>query len=166
MQTGTFMANSWHQGQCTAWDTYDSSNVHISSDAISIPLATTTISFSGEDPQCIMLKVCNIDSVTGKKTFEEPYVSTGTPIYASDGGKIIKANYWSGHGLCVEIDHGNGIITRYSHCSRVFVSIGDLVYQGQHIANVGNTGHSFGSHCHFEVRVNGSSRNPRNYIKP
>jgi len=91
---------------------------------------------------------------------------TGTPIHASDGGKIIKANYWSGHGLCVEIDHGNGVITRYSHCSAVFVSIGDLVYQGQHIANVGNTGHSFGSHCHFEVRVNGSSQNPRNYINP
>lgn len=91
---------------------------------------------------------------------------TGTPIHASDGGKIIKANYWSGHGLCVEIDHGNGVITRYSHCSAVFVGIGDLVYQGQHIANVGNTGHSFGSHCHFEVRVNGSSQNPRNYINP
>lgn len=91
---------------------------------------------------------------------------TGTPIHASDGGKIIKANYWSGHGLCVEIDHGNGVITRYSHCSSVLVSIGDLVYQGQHIANVGNTGHSFGSHCHFEVRVNGSSQNPRNYINP
>lgn len=91
---------------------------------------------------------------------------TGTPIHASDGGKIIKANYWSGHGLCVEVDHGNGIITRYSHCSAVFVSIGDLVYQGQHIANVGNTGHSFGSHCHFEVRVNGTSQNPRNYINP
>ena len=91
---------------------------------------------------------------------------TGTPIHASDGGKIIKANYWSGHGLCVEVDHGNGVITRYSHCSAVFVSIGDLVYQGQHIANVGNTGHSFGSHCHFEVRVNGTSQNPRNYINP
>ena len=91
---------------------------------------------------------------------------TGTPIHASDGGRIIKANYWSGHGLCVEVDHGNGVITRYSHCSAVFVSIGDLVYQGQHIANVGNTGHSFGSHCHFEVRVNGISQNPRNYINP
>ena len=91
---------------------------------------------------------------------------TGTPIHASDGGKIIKANYWSGHGLCVEVDHGNGVITRYSHCSAVFVNIGDLVYQGQHIANVGNTGHSFGSHCHFEVRVNGSSQNPRKYINP
>lgn len=91
---------------------------------------------------------------------------TGTPIHASDGGRVIKANFWSGHGLCVEIDHGNGVITRYSHCSAVFVSIGDLVYQGQHIANVGNTGHSFGSHCHFEVRINGSSQNPRNYINP
>ena len=91
---------------------------------------------------------------------------TGTPIYASDGGKVIKANYWSGHGLCVEIDHGNGVITRYSHCSAVHVSIGDLVYQGQQIANVGNTGHSFGSHCHFEVRINGTSQNPRNYINP
>ncbi|MBQ6439265.1 MAG: peptidoglycan DD-metalloendopeptidase family protein [Mogibacterium sp.] len=91
---------------------------------------------------------------------------TGTPIHASDGGRIIKANFWSGHGLCVEVDHGNGIVTRYSHCSAVFVSIGDLVYQGQHIANVGNTGHSFGSHCHFEVRVNDVSQNPRNYINP
>ncbi len=91
---------------------------------------------------------------------------TGTPIYASDGGKIIKANYWSGHGLCVEIDHGNGVITRYSHCSAVMVSIGDLVYQGQHIANVGNTGHSFGSHLHFEVRVNDVPQNPRNYVNP
>lgn len=91
---------------------------------------------------------------------------TGTPIYASDGGKVIKANYWSGHGLCVEIDHGNGVITRYSHCSAVHVNIGDLVYQGQHIANVGNTGHSFGSHLHFEVRVNGTSQNPRNYVNP
>ena len=91
---------------------------------------------------------------------------TGTPIHASDGGRVIKANFWSGHGLCVEIDHGNGVITRYSHCSATLVSIGDLVYQGQHIANVGNTGHSFGSHCHFEVRVNGVSQNPRNYISP
>ena len=91
---------------------------------------------------------------------------TGTPIYAADGGKVIKANYWSGHGLCVEIDHGNGVVTRYSHCSAVHVSVGDLVYQGQHIANVGNTGHSFGSHLHFEVRVNNVAQNPRNYIHP
>ena len=91
---------------------------------------------------------------------------TGTSIYASDGGKIIRAGWFSGHGLCVEIDHGNNVVTRYSHCSRVLVNVGDLVYQGQEIAKVGNTGHSFGSHLHFEVRVNGSSQNPRKYVNP
>ena len=91
---------------------------------------------------------------------------TGTPIYAADGGKIIRAGWFSGHGLCVEIDHGNNVVTRYSHCSRVLVSVGDLVYQGQEIAKVGNTGHSFGSHLHFEVRINGSSQNPRKYVNP
>ena len=92
--------------------------------------------------------------------------SSGTPIYASDGGKVIRAGWFSGHGLCVEIDHGNNVVTRYSHCSSVLVNVGDLVYQGQQIAKVGNTGHSFGSHLHFEVRVNGSSQNPRKYINP
>ena len=91
---------------------------------------------------------------------------TGTPVYAADGGTVIKSNFWSGHGLCVEIDHGNGVVTRYSHLSATFVSIGDLVYQGQHIANVGNTGNSFGSHLHFEVRINDVSQNPRNYVNP
>lgn len=91
---------------------------------------------------------------------------TGTPIYAADGGKVVKADWFSGHGLCVEIDHGNGVHTRYSHCSQVLVSVGDLVYQGQNIALVGNTGHSFGSHLHFEVRVNDVSQNPRNYVNP
>lgn len=91
---------------------------------------------------------------------------TGTPIYAADGGKIIRAGWFSGHGLCVEIDHGNNVVTRYSHCSRVLVNVGDLVYQGQEIAKVGNTGHSFGSHLHFEVRINGSSQNPRKYVNP
>lgn len=91
---------------------------------------------------------------------------TGTPIYAADGGKVVKADWFSGHGLCVQIDHGNGVQTRYSHCSQVLVSVGDLVYQGQNIALVGNTGHSFGSHLHFEVRVNDVSQNPRNYINP
>ncbi len=91
---------------------------------------------------------------------------TGTPIYAADGGKVVRAEWFSGHGLCVEIDHGNGVHTRYSHCSQVLVSVGDLVYQGQNIALVGNTGHSFGSHLHFEVRINDVSQNPRNYVNP
>lgn len=91
---------------------------------------------------------------------------TGTPIYASDGGKVIRAGWFSGHGMCVEIDHDNGVVTRYSHCSAILVNVGDLVYQGQNIAKVGNTGHSFGSHLHFEVRIDGSSQNPRKYVNP
>ena len=91
---------------------------------------------------------------------------TGTPIYASDGGTVIRAGYFGGYGLCVDVDHGNGVFTRYGHCSAVFVSAGDLVYQGQHIAAVGSTGWSTGPHLHFEVRINGAAQNPRNYINP
>ncbi len=92
--------------------------------------------------------------------------ATGTTIYAADGGTVIRASYYGGYGNCVEIDHENGYVTRYAHCSALLVSVGDKVYQGQEIARVGNTGHSFGSHLHFEVRVNGASQNPRNYVNP
>lgn len=92
--------------------------------------------------------------------------STGTPIYATDGGKVIRASYYSGYGLCVDIDHGNNTVSRYAHCSRVLVSAGDMVYQGQEIAKVGNTGNSFGSHLHFEVIINGTAQNPRKFITP
>lgn len=90
--------------------------------------------------------------------------STGTPIYASDGGTVIRATWYSGYGLCVDIDHENGRVTRYGHCSRLLVSAGDKVYQGQNIALVGNTGNSFGSHLHFEVIIDGSANNPRNFL--
>ena len=91
---------------------------------------------------------------------------TGTTIYAADGGTVIRASYYGGYGNCIEIDHENGHVTRYAHCSAILVSAGDKVYQGQEIGRVGNTGHSFGSHLHFEVRVNGASQNPRNYVNP
>ena len=90
----------------------------------------------------------------------------GTPVKSMNHGEVVKIWEDALWGNCIEIDHGNGVVTRYSHCSAVFVNIGDLVYQGQHIANVGNTGHSFGSHCHFEVRINDVSQNPRKYINP
>lgn len=92
--------------------------------------------------------------------------STGTMIYAADGGTVVRASYYGGYGNCVDVDHENGYMTRYAHCSRLLVSAGDKVYQGQEIALVGNTGNSFGSHLHFEVRVNGASQNPRKYINP
>ena len=60
--------------------------------------------------------------------------------------------------------HQNGMVTTYAHCSRLLVSAGEKVHKGQNIALVGNTGNSTGAHCHFEVEVNGSLRNPRNYF--
>lgn len=90
--------------------------------------------------------------------------ATGTPIHAADGGTIVRAGWYSGYGKCVEISHGNGYLTRYGHCSKILVKTGQKVYQGQTIALVGNTGNSYGSHCHFEVRINGSARNPLKYV--
>lgn len=89
---------------------------------------------------------------------------TGNNIYAADGGTVIVAGYNGSYGNYVKIDHQNGMVTLYGHASALCVSPGQKVYQGQVIAKVGNTGHSFGSHCHFEVQVNGALQNPRNYI--
>ena len=85
---------------------------------------------------------------------------TGSPIYASDGGTIIRAGYYGGYGNCVDIDHGNGRVTRYAHCSKLLVSAGEQVYQGQNIALVGSTGNSTGPHLHFEVRLNDTAVDP------
>ena len=70
---------------------------------------------------------------------------------------------WS-YGNLVIVDHGNGNQTYYGHCSSVLVSAGDKVYQGQPIAKVGSTGRSTGNHCHFEVKINGTSVNPLSYL--
>ena len=91
--------------------------------------------------------------------------ATGTPIHASDGGTIVRAGWYSGYGKCIEISHGNGYLTRYGHCSVISVKVGEKVYQGQKIGEVGNTGNSTGSHCHFEIRINGVAKNPLKYVK-
>ncbi len=75
----------------------------------------------------------------------------GKPILASDGGTVLEAGYHGSYGYYVLIDHGNGLMTRYAHCSKLEVKEGDKVAQGQYIAKVGNTGYSFGAHLHFEV---------------
>lgn len=89
---------------------------------------------------------------------------TGTTIRAADGGTVVRAGWFGAYGLCVDIDHGTGLTTRYAHCSSISVSTGQKVGQGQVIAKVGSTGRSTGSHCHFETRLNGKSVNPMNYI--
>lgn len=90
--------------------------------------------------------------------------ASGSSIKAADGGTVVFAG-WSGtYGKMIEIDHGGGFTTRYAHCSALYVSTGDKVYQGKVIGLVGMTGVASGPHLHFEVRKYGSVVNPANYI--
>lgn len=93
--------------------------------------------------------------------FQAPH---GTPIHASGGGKVVFSGYHKEYGYMVEIDHGNGLRTRYAHCSRLLVKVGDLVTPSQRIAAVGSTGRSTGPHLHFEVLKNGAFVNPTRYL--
>lgn len=91
-------------------------------------------------------------------------VPYGTTVKASDGGTVIWSGYKGSLGNLVIIDHGNGEQTYYGHNGSLLVSVGDKVYQGQAIAKAGSTGRSTGSHCHFEIKINGTSVNPRPYL--
>ncbi|KAF7276546.1 hypothetical protein GWI33_010097 [Rhynchophorus ferrugineus] len=89
---------------------------------------------------------------------------SGTAIYATGPGVVTKSGWGTGYGNYVEIDHGNGYMTRYAHASRLNVSVGDYVNAGQHIANVGCTGRCTGPHLHYEVVKNGKRQNPSTYL--
>ncbi len=88
----------------------------------------------------------------------------GTPIHASAAGTVIHAGYTSGYGNLIELDHANGVITRYAHSSRLMVDIGDEVQRGETIATVGSTGQSTGPHLHYEVLIDGLAVDPMDYI--
>ena len=88
----------------------------------------------------------------------------GTPVYASSGGTVAKAGWGSGYGYVVYINHPDGRQTRYAHLSKVLVSAGQTVSQGDRIALSGNTGVSSGPHVHFEMLINGSQVNPIPYL--
>jgi len=89
---------------------------------------------------------------------------TGTPVYASDGGRVTMAGWYGSYGYMVEIDHGAGQRTRYAHNSRLTVQVGQRVGQGQVIALSGNTGNSTGPHLHFELIIKGYLVNPYDYF--
>uniref|UniRef100_UPI003340FBBA M23 family metallopeptidase n=1 Tax=Castellaniella defragrans TaxID=75697 RepID=UPI003340FBBA len=88
----------------------------------------------------------------------------GAPIRAASGGLVLRAGTVRGYGKMVEIDHGNGLVTRYAHASSLAVRAGDLVRQGELIAHVGNTGQSTGPHLHFEVRMAGYPLDPTLFL--
>lgn len=89
---------------------------------------------------------------------------TGNTIVAAKSGRVIAAEWGGGYGKMVIIDHGNGVSTLYAHNSRLYVSDGASVRRGQRISACGETGHAYGDHLHFEVRINGEHTNPRPFL--
>jgi hypothetical protein len=89
---------------------------------------------------------------------------TGTTIVSAAGGVIVTAGPHPEYGNMIEVDHGNSLITRYAHTSRMYVKVGDLVRRGQKIGEVGTTGRSTGPHLHFEVMVQGVQQDPRKFL--
>ncbi|HUW26236.1 MAG TPA: M23 family metallopeptidase [Gallionella sp.] len=109
-----------------------------------------------------------IDPFTGASAMHEGVdfvVPAGTSVRASAGGVVAYAALHSQYGNMVEIDHGNDLVTRYAHASKLLVKVGQVVRRGQEIAFSGNTGRSTGPHMHFEVRYKGVAQNPVRFLK-
>ncbi|MEZ5644449.1 MAG: M23 family metallopeptidase [Burkholderiaceae bacterium] len=109
-----------------------------------------------------------IDPITGRKAMHTGLdfpADPGTPIVAAAGGVVVVQQQHPAYGNMVEIDHGNDLITRYAHASKVLVKKGDIVKRGQVIAEVGSTGRSTGPHLHFEVWVSGVVQDPRRFLE-
>jgi len=108
-----------------------------------------------------------IDPFTKMKTFHEGtdfVAKTGEPILAAAGGFVIFAGSHYQYGKMIDIDHGNGLSTRYAHANKLLVNVGQLVLPGEKIALVGSTGRSTGPHLHYEIRLNNTPRNPNRYL--
>lgn len=88
----------------------------------------------------------------------------GTAVKASSSGTVIRAGWYSGYGYCVDIQHSNGVMTRYAHLSQILVSVGQKVSQYEKIALSGNSGDSTGPHVHFEIRINDVAKDPFSYL--
>jgi murein DD-endopeptidase MepM/ murein hydrolase activator NlpD len=108
-----------------------------------------------------------IDPFTGQQTMHEGIdflADLGSPIVAAAGGVVIFAGFHPQYGNVVDVDHGNDLVTRYAHASKLYVREGDVVQRGRKVAEVGNTGRSTGPHLHFEVRFKGSAQNPARFV--
>ncbi|WP_169741262.1 M23 family metallopeptidase [Andreprevotia chitinilytica] len=108
-----------------------------------------------------------IDPFTGHQTFHEGIDfsgEVGTPVHAAAAGTVVYAAFHPQYGNMVEIDHGNGLTSRYAHSSKLLVSEGDVIKVGQPVALLGSTGRSTGPHLHFEIRYKGVAQNPLRFI--
>ncbi len=108
-----------------------------------------------------------IDPISGRSSFHtgvDIIASPGTPVMAAAGGVVATVAYVSEYGNIVEVDHDNGLTSRYAHLSKSLVRVGDVVMKGQVIARVGATGRTTGPHLHFEVREKGIPLNPNKFL--
>ncbi len=108
-----------------------------------------------------------IDPFTGRSALHSGLdfpAQPGTEIHAAAGGIVVTQEFHKEYGNMIEIDHGNDLITRYAHSSKVYVKKGDIVRRGQKIAEVGTTGRSTGPHLHFEVLVKGVPQDPEKFL--
>lgn len=110
-----------------------------------------------------------LDPLTGQRALHTGVdfaADSGTPILAAAGGVVVTQEYHHAYGHMVEIDHGNELVTRYAHASRVHVKVGDIVKRGHRIADVGSSGRSTGPHLHFEVWLSGVVQDPMKFLQP
>ncbi len=108
-----------------------------------------------------------IDPINGHSAFHtgvDIIANPGTPVVAAAGGVVAAVEYLAEYGNVVEVDHDNGLVTRYAHLSRSLVKVGDVVMKGQKIALTGATGRVTGPHLHFEVREKGVPLNPNKFL--
>jgi murein DD-endopeptidase MepM/ murein hydrolase activator NlpD len=108
-----------------------------------------------------------LDPITGRTALHTGLdfpADVGTPIHAAAGGLVLQSAWHPEYGNVLEIDHGNGLSTRYAHCSKILVAAGALVKRGQEVALVGTSGRSTGPHLHFEVLVDGVPQNPDRFL--
>ena len=109
-----------------------------------------------------------IDPFTGQRAFHEGIdviVEHGTAFRAAAGGVVVFSAMHPQYGNMIEIDHGNGLVSRYAHASKRMVKIGDVVLRGTKIGEVGKTGRATGTHLHFEVRQHGAPVNPARFLR-
>lgn len=108
------------------------------------------------------------DPIMGVRAMHEGIdfnAETGTPVVAAADGVVLVAAYHPEFGNMIDIDHGEGLVSRYAHLSRIDIKPASLVKRGQSIGAVGNTGRSTGAHLHFEVRMQGVAQNPAHFLK-
>jgi murein DD-endopeptidase MepM/ murein hydrolase activator NlpD len=108
------------------------------------------------------------DPLNGSRAFHEGLdfvAEVGTPVVSAAAGVVAASELQSEYGNIIEIDHGNGFTTRYAHLSKRLVNVGDVVFKGHQIAEVGSTGRSTGAHLHFEVRNQGQAVDPSKFLE-